>query len=69
MRSYDFYNLSEFAFEHLRDSRRTLAPLAKSFFFFFQIVFRNMIVPLPRSYSRSCSRRAPTVLFFCFFVF
>ena len=33
MRSYDFYNLSEFAFEHLRDSRRTLAPLAKSYFF------------------------------------
>ena len=33
MRSYDVYNLSEFAFEHLRDSRRTLAPLAKSFFF------------------------------------
>ena len=28
-----FYNLAEFAFEHLRDSRRILAPLAKSFFF------------------------------------
>ena len=27
-----FYNLAEFAFEHLRDSRRILAPLAKSFF-------------------------------------
>ena len=67
MRSYDFYNLSEFAFEHLRDSRRTLAPLAKSFFF--QIVFRNMIVPLPRSCSSSCSRRAPTVFFFFFFFF
>ena len=67
MRSYDFYNLSEFAFEHLSDSRRTSAPLAKSFFF--QTVFRNMIVPLPRSSSRSCSRRAPTVsfLFFSFF--
>ena len=62
MTSYDFYNLSEFAFEHLRDSRRTSAPLAKSFFF--QTVFRNMIVPLPRSCSRSCSRRAPTVSFF-----
>ena len=66
MRSYDFYNLSEFAFEHLRDSRRTSAPLAKSFFF--QTVFRNMIVPLPRSCSRSCSRRAPTVFFFFCFV-
>ena len=27
-----FYNLAEFAFEHLRDSRRILAPLEKSFF-------------------------------------
>ena len=56
-----FYNLAEFAFEYLRDSRRILAPLAKSFFS--QIVFRNMIAPLPRSCSRSCSRRAPTVFF------
>ena len=40
-----FYNSAEFAFEHLRDSRRILAPFAK--YFFSQIVFRNMIVPLP----------------------
>ena len=32
MRSYDFYNLSEFAFEHLRNSRRTSAPLKSLFF-------------------------------------
>lgn len=57
-----FYNLAEFAFEYLRDSRRILAPLAKSFLS--QIVFRNMIAPLPRSCSRSCSRRAPTIFFF-----
>ena len=37
MRSYDFYNLSEFAFEHLRDSRRILAPVARSFFFFLKL--------------------------------
>ena len=36
---------------------------------FFQIVFRNMIVPLPRSCSRSCSRRAPTVSSSSFFFF
>ena len=40
----------------------------ESALFFSQIVFRNMIVPLPRSCSRSCSRRAPTVLFFLFFL-
>ena len=56
-----FYSLAEFAFEHLRDSRRILAPLAKSFFS--QVVFRNMIVLLPRSCSCSCSRRAPTFFF------
>ena len=28
-----FYNLAEFAFEHLRDSRRILAPVAGPFFF------------------------------------
>ena len=52
-----FYNLVEFAFEYLRDSRRILAPLAK---FFFSNYFCNMIVPLPLSCSHSCSRRAPT---------
>ena len=65
-----FYNLAEYAFEHLRNSRRILAPLAKSFFS--QIVFRNMIVPLPRSCSSSCSRRTPTVfllLFVCLLFF
>ena len=67
MRSYDFYNLSELAFEHLRDSRRTSAPLTK--YFFFQTVFCNMIVPLFRSCPRSCSRRAPAVSFFLSFFF
>ena len=57
-----FYNLAEFAFEHLRDSRRILAPVAGPFFS--QTIFGNMIVPLPRSCSRSCSRRANTVFFY-----
>ena len=38
-----FHNLAEFAFEHLRDKNFSASPKV----FFFQIVFRNMIVPLP----------------------
>ena len=65
MRSYDFYNLSEFAFEHLCDSRRTSAPLAKSFFFkLFFATWSYRYLDLARALAPVV---LPLFLFFFFF--